>query len=229
MKYDIISQINNTPTVEKLPDSVVNAIRIIQNQKFPELDGLHLTKVRRCEKGNSDSKIITPTITSLELNARNCSAFCQLEALTQQLGMNEEISDIELYSYCPKFYLSFTCTDKGNPIKYSLNYVYDRDIICFSYTDSDISPNHMISKLEIFINAANNKDITYNFDGRPKDLVPDIEKTESVFENDRSIFVNHNLIEKINPEILRIWRINANEIADLYHKYNEDYMNPRKR
>ncbi len=231
MKYDLISQINTKLQEQggELTNSMDRAIDIIQNQKFPELDGLRLVRIEKYTKDEDNNKIITPPTIKLVLATRQSRAFSFI-ASTRCDYKGEEFTDVELFNtYDSSFYLTFTCDAWGKLLKHSLNYVYGNDIICYSYGDNNGSVVDMKSTMEIYINAAKDERLQYEH-VKPLNLLPDISSEKISNKTDNYINFNGTLIGNIHYNtIIYQCRTFLNRLADIYHQTYEDYMDPQKR
>ncbi len=129
MKYDLVSSINeaineqeswfyDTRTNEKkkrfLKDYEEKIIRTIQNQRFPELDGLHYLEIN--ESSSYQNLIIT-----LGGLKRGAILYCS-ENMVKLLSKGNDT------------YIEYM----REPISIAFNYVYGDDIICFYEKDNKV-------------------------------------------------------------------------------------------
>ena len=234
MRFDLVSQINNDLQVKEgaqLPASVACALIKIQNQRFPELDGLRLCYIKVFSQGDMDSKLITPSRIELVLKShRGTYHFKASTRKNNAWNNNKEVSDVVLNNN--DFCLSFTCDTDYKIYDFNINYFYDKDYICFSY-DSKNNKN----AFEIYVNIANSGDVQY-LNGKPTNLIPDIEGDNTAtgytgndfyIDIDKPFMKERITLYKTNSQLFRNCRYYLNLIADAYHDYYESYMKPKTR
>ena len=213
MKYDLVSAIkdklattsNDSKNCINLDDKYISIINFIQNQNFPELDGLHLITLPKYDPETDQISVM--------LYNKQCHQF-MLECTHQNDEAKVIISKIG-----NTFFLEYTILQSGFDT-FNCTYTYENDII--KICNESYKGNFLFN---LYTNVADDKDITRDSHGIPVGLIPDY----SLLCNYRDNTINIKNYPRYKYEtIIRDFRIACNEIAERFHQENEDYMKINK-
>lgn len=236
MRYDIVTPINddfgedldenskNAP--EHLTPTQIELIKLLQDQRLPELDGLKFANIEyeyvEVNQSNEDDNELDDndednyTIKKYFINLTNrFNDWYELRYTDNEIIVNDIYDRYELMLGKIRNNYVFRC-----------NYVYGPDIICFEkkYEESETDPT---IRIEIFINAADddNSEEIENKNGRPIGLDPDVDKTLKFKYSGKYILDNDDYeIDSSPSRMINRCRHVCNMLADNYHFENIDSL-----